>query len=360
MAPHTCEIDMVVRGEPDGEQSRDGNWGKLDCRSQEFCKSLGMLGSPAPQPFDPGCLRFAADLRRADIEPSRGQGWHSVRHGVWIASPHWAALDPTQRHAAFVHATALSRRLDEPFVAAGTSAAAVWGLPRIEAWPKHVRHLVSGRRVRGSMIMRPLVGMDSVPVERHGLLLTPVARTVVDLARTGSLVTAVAAADHALRHDMCSHDEIADEVIAIPPRAGGRVRAALMRDLADPLGMSAGESLSRVQMFLLNLPRPTLQHTIRDAEGVAGVVDFWWEGVAGEMDGRIKYNVPEGASAQEASRILWNEKKREDRIRRQAAMARWTWADAKAPERLMRILGAVGIRPVARPVWFDLGSSRAS
>lgn len=315
-----------------------------------------MMGSQPPAPFDPGVLRLAADLRRAGTEPSRG-GWRQVRHGVWVDEPTWASLDATQRHAAFVHATSLRRRLEEPFIVAGPSAAAVWGLPRIEPWPGHVRHLVSHRRVRGSDIVRPLLGRPVEPVEVAGLLLTPVARTVVDLARSGSIVTAVAAADHALRHRLCTAREIADEVAAIPARAAGRTRAALTRDLADPLSMSPGESLSRVQMFRHNLPRPVLQLEVHDDDGLAGIVDFGWKGVFGEFDGRTKYRVHAGVDAQAASEILWREKRREDRLRRQADVVRWVWVDALRPDGMLRQLARAGIRPMARPMWFDLGTS---
>lgn len=318
-----------------------------------------MLGAPAPDPFDPGTLRLAADLRRAGIEPSRG-GWHHVRRGVWLDATVWAGLDPTQRHAAFVHATALVRVLDEPVVCAVESAAAVWGLPRIETWPGFVRHLVSDRQVRGSTLLRPYLGREVKPVERGGLLVTPVARTVVDLARTGSLFTAVAAGDHALRHGLCTERELSDEVAMIAPRAGGRVRAALVRDLVDPLGMSPGESLSRVQMFRLHLPRPVLQQPMDDADGPIGVVDFWWKGVVGEFDGRTKYRVPHGASPEEAAEVVWREKKREDRLRRLADVGRWTYREAMQPQVLARILAHHGIRPVARPRWFDLGSDNAA
>ena len=318
-----------------------------------------MLGAAAPLAFDPGSLRLAVDLRRSGIEPSRGP-WHHVRRGVWMDAGVWAALDPTQKHAAFVHATALLRRLEEPVVCAVEAAAAVWGLPRIEAWPGFVRHHVSDRRVRGSSLLRPFLGAEVEPVSCHGLLVTPVPRTVVDLARTGSLFTAVAAGDHALRHGMCTADELAAEVGAIPARAAGRVRAALVRDLVDPLSMSPGESLSRVQMFRLNLPRPVLQQEVHDDDGLAGTVDFWWEGVVGEFDGKMKYRVPAGASAQEAAEIVWREKKREDRLRRKAAVGRWTYAEAMQPQVLARVLAQAGVTAVARPRWFDVGSGNVA
>lgn len=306
-------------------------------------------------PFDPGVLRLAVDLRRAGTEPSR-QGWRQVRHGVWVPEDTWAALGPTHRHAAFVHATALRRRLDAPFVAAGTSAAAVSGLPRIEPWPQHVRHLVTHRRVRGSAIVRPLLGQEVEPVAVEGLLVTPCRP---DGRRPGALVSAVAAADHALRHGLCTAADLAVEVAAIPARANGRVRAALTRDLADPLSMSPGESLSRVQMFVHNLPRPVLQVKIHDDEGLVGIGDFGWEGVVGELDGRLKYRVPEGASPEEAGEVLWREKRREDRLRRQVLVARWVWLDALRSHGMLASLARVGIRPVTRPLWFDLGAASA-
>lgn len=145
------------------------------------------------------------------------------------------------------HATVLLRRLEDPVVCAVEAAATVWGLPRIEAWPRHVRHLVSGRRVRGSSLLRPHLGAEVEPVEHQGLLVTPVARTVVDLARTGSLSTAVAAGDHALRHGLCTAEDLKTQVDLIPAGGPGRVRATLVHDLANPLGMSPGEGLSRVR-----------------------------------------------------------------------------------------------------------------
>ena len=120
--------------------------------------------------------------------------------------------------------------------------------------------------------------------------------------------------------------------------------------------MSAGESLSRARMLELGVPRPQLQVPVEDADGPIGLVDFGWPGVAGEFDGRRKYAVPAGATPREAEQVLWAEKRREDRIRRQLRLARWTWRDAMAPARLGPILAEQGVRPVPRP---RLGGPRA-
>lgn len=309
-----------------------------------------MLGHSAPTPFDPGLLRIGRDLRAVGVEPARG-GWHHVRHGVWLPEPQWMQLYPEARHAALVQASALCLGRERP-VFALTSAAALWGLPRIEPWPDSVRVLVEKRaRGRGSSLVRPHVGRDAPGTEHSGLLVTSVARTVVDLARTSSLMSAVAAADHALRHGLCSREDLVDEVDAVKPRVRGRRTARLVVALADPLSMSPGESLSRVQMFLLNLPRPTLQQEVNDSDGLIGFVDFGWEGVVGEFDGKVKYRLPDGADPREATEILWREKAREDRLRRRSRVARWTWSVALERNRLAGVLAQHGIRSQPTSTW---------
>jgi hypothetical protein len=281
-----------------------------------------------------------------------------VRHGVWIAERDWSTLNPEQQHAAFVHATSLCLGRDDP-VFALTSAAAVWGLPRIEPWPDAVRVLVrEEERGRGTSLARPHVGRPSPGVEVAGLRVTSVARTVIDLARTGSLPTAVAAADHALRHSLCSRRELEEELDAVPPRVRGRIVARLAVELADPLSMSPGESLSRVQMFLLNVPKPVLQEAVHDENGLVGIVDFGWPGVVGEFDGRVKYRVGD-EDVGDPQEVLWREKQREDRLRRQRRVARWSWSTARDRVRLGRLLASAGIRALPVNTWVDLGARRA-
>ena len=318
-----------------------------------------MLGPAAPTPIDAGILRRGRDLRAASIEPTRG-GWHQVRNGVWVTDHEWRGLTPEHAHAALVHATGLCLEREDP-VFAVTSAAAVWGLPRIEQWPDAVRVLVATeQRGRGSSLVRPHVGREADTLRRGDILVTSAARTVVDLSRTGTLHTAVAAADHALRHGLCSLVELQAEVDAVPPRVRGRTTARLVGALADPLRMSAGESLSRVQMFLLNLPKPELQREVRDDAGLIGFVDFGWDGVVGEFDGKVKYRVAPGDSPAEAGEVVWREKQREDRLRRQVRVARWTWDIALDRSRLGARLAEHGIRSLPTNTWFDLGARSAS
>lgn len=312
------------------------------------------MRSELPPPFDPAVLRLASDVRRLghDTNEKDENGrhiWVRVRHGVVVRAAVWGKLTIEQRHAALVHATTL-RMKARPQALSHTSAAALWGLPRVSAWPKRIE-VISPSRSSG-LILRHDLPLDRT-AEVAGLNVTSVVRTVIDLGRTEDLHDAVAAADCALHVGLCTRAALEEELDGLDPGVPGRARARLVLDLADGRSMSVGESLSRVQMFRLNLPRPELQVEVRDADGLVGYCDFGWEDVMGEFDGRRKYGIRDGMDPKEVERILWNEKRREDRIRAtDRKMARWVWADALRPSQMARILAVQGIRPSAVNTWF--------
>lgn len=305
------------------------------------------------QPFDPSLLRTGRDLRRLAIDPQRA-GWHRIRRGVWLPQAAWSSLRWDQRYQALVHATVLSCREPDEVILAAHSAAVMWGLPSIERWPDHVTLLDPEGRSGSSEHIRMMHALPAETHEVNGLRITSPARTVMDLARRGTVETALAAADHALRLQLCSRAELADEAGLITAGARGRTTARLVVDLADGLSGSAGESLSRLQMFRANFPRPVLQREYRDAAGLIGYVDFDLEHLIGEFDGRLKYNVPAGASPHEASQIVWREKKREDRLRRFKEVARWDWRIARTNGGLARHLMGHGLKPLPKSTWIDL------
>ena len=278
-----------------------------------------------------------------------------VRRGVWIDQSAWQALTPTQRHAALVQATARQCFVDpvQKYVFARTSAAALWGLPMIGSWPRHVHVLANGPRRAGSHVIRYHDNDSEQRVFIDGLWVTSAARTVIDLGRRESLVTAVAAADHALRLGLCTEASLRQELASLPPSAQGRAAAQLAVDLADPASESAGESLSRTQMFLLNLQRPRLQVARHDRSGLIGYVDFDWGEVIGEFDGRVKYQLPDSAAASDYSDVLYREKVREDRLRTQARVIRWDWRTALSLNDLASRLAAAGLQPRVKNTWLS-------
>ncbi|HHU11061.1 MAG TPA: hypothetical protein GXZ60_13770 [Intrasporangiaceae bacterium] len=313
----------------------------------------------SPSRFDRTLLRAGSDLRQLGIDPA-GKGWHRVRRGIWLPPGTWGTLDYDRRFQAFVHATVLS--CDEPteVILAAHSAAALLGMPSIGPWPKHVRLLDPEGVAGSSRHIRMFHGEPAQPIRVDGVLLTPPDRTIVDLARVGTLDTALAAADYALRTGMCTREQIAAEAALIPAGARNRGVAHLVAELADGRSESAGESLSRLQMFRANFVRPELQTEFYDSDGFIGRTDFDFEEaqLVGEFDGQLKYKVPPDASPQEAGEIVWREKQREDRLRRQRRIARWVWQTARDTAALARLLIEHGLKPQPRSTWIDLGHQR--
>lgn len=210
------------------------------------------------------------------------------------------------------------------------SAALLHGLPLYDRPPERPELTVEPRgtgRAREAHVHRARLAADDVTV-LHGVPVTSPARTVVDLARSASHRDAVVAGDAAL------HEELATplDVAAMADSCGGwpgikRARRALRA--LDGRAESPLESVSRLAIVRLRLPKPELQAVIRTADGrVIGRTDFYWDdsGTAGEADGRSKYDSRE---------VLGREKDRQEDLEDLAlVMARWGWAVAHRPELL--------------------------
>ena len=191
--------------------------------------------------------------------------------------------------------------------------------------------------------------------EIDGLLVTSLARTVIDVGRTSQLSLAVAMIDRALaekdaRRDIlaatASPADLEAEFHAIDsPRGRQRCRTALV--LADGRSGSPGESLSRVGFHLLGLPMPLLQQAFYDAEGLIGYVDFWWPefNLIGEFDGNGKYLRDELLNGRTTAEVVMDEKRRENRLRALGPrITRWGWDVAVSLPELARHLAGAGLR----------------
>ncbi|HEV7183761.1 MAG TPA: hypothetical protein VGN33_04635 [Leifsonia sp.] len=282
-----------------------------------------------------------------------------VRRGVYASGHDWQSADERTRHLTRMVAVAGTRRDDLVF--AGVSAAAVWGLPLVGAWPPTVEALAgprSGVRSRNGVTWHHWAVPDDELELVGPWMVTSLARTLSDLAKHAPFVAAVAALDHGLKITVTSsngkvfcgadRDELLDHVRS-EPGARGRSRALAAIDFADPLSGSPGESLSRVQMHRLGFAPPLLQSRVPRADGGSDYPDFEWETAYGEFDGFAKYTRAEYTGGRSPADVVWNEKRREDRLRmRGKAVARWTWEDAWNPSRLRSILMTAGVRPVRR------------
>lgn len=136
-------------------------------------------------------------------------------------------------------------------------------------------------------------------VARHGVPVTSVARTVVDLARTCSFRDGVVVADSALHTGQVSKAELA-EVIATCAHWPGVAGARQVAAFCDGRSESVLESISRVVFRDRGLPPPDLQAWVGDEIEPIGRADFLWRAyrTVGEADGALKYANPSRAMAQ--------------------------------------------------------------
>ena len=275
--------------------------------------------------------------------------------GAYARVAEWEALTADERYRLRVIATA-SLYPDNVF--SHDSAAALWRLPSVGAWPDTV-HAVAPRSAGGrskAHIQRHCIGTDPDAVPVDGVTVTSLARTLADMACHRSFSRAVAMLDDGLRMPEAGEDRYG---IVAPTkervllklmelgRAPGYVRARRALEFADSGAQSPGESLSRVQIHALGLPAPLLQVEFSDSRGPIGTVDFFWPdlGLIGEFDGNSKYgDARRHARHLSPEMILLAEKEREDRLRGVSeGFVRWGWDVARDRRALGERLSARGL-----------------
>ena len=273
-------------------------------------------------------LSVAGDLRR-------------LRRGAY-ANPALETLrtpDPRASHLELLRATL--RQSAPETVASHLSAAAVHGLPlwtAVLGRAQLTRNRPGGlKRRRYSEIRGIPLGADEVVVV-DGMAVTSLARTVFDLGCRLPMRQAVPVGDAALRKGMSLDD--AEAALERGRRRHGVDRARRSLRFLDHRAESPGESVSRVVLFEIGIPKPELQVEIRTRSGrLLGRCDFGWEelGTVGEFDGRVKYGrLGDGRAVED---VVWDEKRREDAIRSQGLqMVRWVTADLYPPLELERNL----------------------
>lgn len=260
-----------------------------------------------------------------------------LRRGTYAQAE---GLDPAQQHRIRVRAAA--EVIDSSSVVSHVSAAIWHGLDVPWAMVDDVVHVTRGSR-GGSIRPRLATHTGGVPDDQwtlvEGLKVTTVARTVVDLARTAEVRHAVALADHALRHR--GGDILRAEMEAVlvgSVRRRGVRQAHWVVGFADPRAESGGESVSRVVLESLGLPTPVLQLEVRSAQGeFIGRSDFGWPAhrTLGEFDGRLKYAGREVPNGEDPGKVVFREKRREDRLRAAGwEVVRWVWDDLNQPDLL--------------------------
>lgn len=292
-------------------------------------------------------LRTPAARSEMARRTSRGE-LVRVARGAFLPTSVWHDADPDERFRMRVRAVAALA--SEDLVLSHASAAALWGLPWFGPWPERIDALASrsygGHSTR--TICRHVATTDS-PVVIDGLMVTDLARTVVDLARSRSFIRAVVAGDAALntttRAGLAAPAALdIGNLMEELERSRTAYAAARARDalgFLDAGSESPGESVSRVSMWRAGLPAPVLQQSFSP-----WFVDFWWPdcGVIGEFDGESKYRDPRLRGGRSPAQVVIDEKAREDDLRRRSrGFARWGWDVARSPASLAARLRRSGV-----------------
>lgn len=279
-----------------------------------------------------------------------------LAEGVFLPAPVWRGLSTDDKYLAHVHAVARASRPGLTF--SHFSAAALWRLPIVGSWPAQPEVVVGvgagGASRRAFTARKYQIPENTDTID--GVAVTPLARTLVDIGRSASLIASVAMMDHALATKprnaiglaavALRRPELLDEY-GVGLTSRGRKKCGFAIGLADGLSGSPGESISRTGMHLLGLPMPILQHPFYDSFGLIGYVDFWWPqfNLIGEFDGFGKYLREELRPGQTIAEAVIAEKKREDRLRaRDPRVTRWGWDVARSLPRLERHLREAGLR----------------
>ena len=154
----------------------------------------------------------------------------------------------------------------------------------------------------------------------------PLADAIVQHAMDAGIVPGVVSADAALHGGLVTEDGLAAAVqrVSFWPRSS---RAVAMRGFVDGRRETVGESRTAVTLAFAGIELVP-QVTITDEDGrFVARVDFVVAGtrVIVEFDGRVKYGDESGAT-------LFDEKKREDRLRALGyIVVRIVWADLETP-----------------------------
>jgi Protein of unknown function (DUF559) len=244
--------------------------------------------------------------------------------------------DPVRMHALAASAAARSAGA----VASHWSAAIIHGLDLLTRSPLGTVTLTRSpqrshsRSRRGGAVVHVAELPPGHVTDVHGVPVTSVARTVIDLARLLPFTDGVVTADAALHRKMTNLSELR-VVLAACGRWPGLRRAERVTAFSDPRAESVLESIARVAFHEAGLPPPELQAWVGHAEegAVIGRADFFWpqHGTIAEADGAVKYSSPGRAVRQ----------LRRDAVLREAGfeVVHFTWDEiTRVPEQVVAAL----------------------
>jgi predicted transcriptional regulator of viral defense system len=249
----------------------------------------------------------AAGLTESKIDILTGRGVLTrTARGVYARSAQLRQISAVRQGPLALRLAAAVAIAGPEAVGSHADAAALHGLALLnDPNPESISVSRPHKAPRTRSSKRPYITMriSDLPPEdrtlRHGVPVTSVARTVVDLARTTSLREGIVVADSALHHKKTTRKELY-AVLDRCARWPGIAQARRAVDFSDPLAESPLESLARLAFDEAGLPPPELQAWVGGDGRPLGRVDFYWKihSIIAEADGALKYSDPKRARDQ--------------------------------------------------------------
>lgn len=254
-----------------------------------------------------------------------------VRSGAVVRTSEWEALFAEGRLRTLAHAVA-TRAANPLATFSHTTAAALHGIPVYRDRGDRVHLIVPGEHTRKDsrdVVRHHYALAESEVVVLAGLRATGLDRTVYDVIRTTPTAAAVVCFDAALRavawdEDSRTYDrELAErfrasilERIRRGTGARGIRQARFVTEFADGRAQLPGESVTRLWMYQLGIPRPELQYRVDLAGGRYALLDFAWPhlGRWQEFDGESKYTDPDLLAGRTAEQVLQEQQVREREV----------------------------------------------
>lgn len=255
-----------------------------------------------------------------------------LRRGACVLSSEWEELFTEGRLRTRV--AAIEPHIENPSATVALqSAAAMHGLPVYRASSDRVDLIVPGRTTRhnsSDVIRHHMALSENDVVIVDGCRVTSLERTVYDVIRLVSLEAALVCFDAALRLIAWNAGTNAYDVEAaerfrrlvcrrVEGNAGARGirQARFVTDFADGRAQLPGESVSRLWMWQLGLPRPELQYRVDFPNGSYVLLDFAWPRLSrwAEFDGLAKYRDDEILAGRSVEDVLRSQARRERKTR---------------------------------------------